>query len=163
MPHRGYRPGTTVLSQTWTKHDNAKLQKIRELTFAFAIPHGYTCEELAQGTVACGHGFTSKSAYVYIQPSTCGCTLAQVTKIVDNDLSSKQAYRRLLPVDPFTRVSDYGNGKAKYQYWMSRVYGTHRGRIDHHVLVYGQANNHTDAVKIRKIIGDIYDATRQHS
>lgn len=161
-PHRGHRPSSSMFALTWRKRDRAHLQQLDQLTFSFAIPRGYTCEEVPyRSEVFCGHGFTNKDPYVVIVPGTCGCTLKQVRTDVNTVFGSKKAFGRMFPVDPFTRVSDNGNGKAKYQYWMVRVYGA-RGshRLDHDIVVYGQANKKADDVRIRKIIGDIYDATR---
>lgn len=164
-PKRGHRPSSAVLSQTWHKRDGADLQQLEPLTFSFAVPHSYTCLSYPiVNEVGCGpKGMGDKDPHIVIKQDTCGCTVKQVTKIVNTNLNSKRAYRRLLPVDAFTRISDNGNGKMKYQYWMSKVYSTgHDHRLDHHILVYAQAKKSADAIAMRKIIGDIYDATRAH-
>lgn len=161
-PQRGHRPSSSMFALTWRKRDRADLRQLDQLTFSFAIPRGYACEEVPyRSEVFCGHGFTKKDPYVVIVPGTCGCTLKQVRTDVNRVFGSKKAFGRMFPVDPFTRVSDNSNGKANYQYWMVRVYGA-RGsrRLDHDIVVYGQANKKADDVRIRKIIGDIYDATR---
>lgn len=158
-PRRGHRPDTPMFALRWHKRDKARLQELQPLTFSFATPSGYPC--IGYDDVAfCGRRFGKHEPYVWIHATGCRCTLKQIAKSVDKDLKSRKAFGRLLPVDPFTRVSDNGNGKAKYQYWMSRLYGTDHRRVNHHILVYAQANKRSDDIKIRKIIGDIYDATR---
>ncbi|MBO0811087.1 MAG: hypothetical protein J2P23_03465 [Microlunatus sp.] len=161
-PKRGHRPASPIFALTWRHRDKAELQRLDPLTFSFAIPRGYRCDAVPGVSFAvCGRGLSKKDPYVAIYPDTCGCTTEQVRKNVNGILHSKKAFGRMFPVDPYTRASDNGNGRAKHQYWMVRVYRTRSShRLDHEIFVYAQANKRSDDVKIRKIIGDIYDATR---
>lgn len=162
MPKRGHRPAMPMFAATWHTHDRPRRQEVSQLTFAFSTPRSYGCvDSSANHTVFCGRHFGKRDPYVVIVNHTCGCNAKQVIKIVDKDFRSKAAFSRLLPADPYTQVSANGNGKPKYQYWMSRLYATgDRHRPTHHIDVYAQARTRSQDLQVRKIIGDIYDATR---